>query len=201
MKILIFASPRSGSTALTVALSRLLKLRKFLEPYNIRITQNMSAKEISNIKSKLTESCIVKVLAKQMTREFYSEYINFFDKVIYLTREDTKASAESVYSAVYRKDTHLGGPKWHTPYTFNYSDVTIDKWIVEYINTNVSEVKLVAKSNKKSYILYEELYSQDVALFNKTVDSFDFHIDKVKLRELLHPSKKYRKKVKPKTIS
>ena len=34
MKILIFASPRSGSTQLTYALAKLFNFKYFLEPFN-----------------------------------------------------------------------------------------------------------------------------------------------------------------------
>ena len=54
--------------------------------------------------------------------------------------------------------------------------------------------------NKKSYIVYEDLFSNDLDVFNQTVESLGLDIDKKKLRDKIHPSKKYRKEVKLKTI-
>ena len=65
-------------------------------------------------------------------------------------------------------------------------------------NTYIREY--VANSNKKSYIVYEDLFSNDLDVFNQTVDSLGLDIDKKKLRDKIHPSKKYRKEVKLKTI-
>jgi len=204
MKILIFASPRSGSTALAVALSKLLNFPKVLEPYNILNTNGISDEQILNLKDNLPGSCVVKVSAKHMSREFFLEYVNLFDKVIYLTREDSKLAIESFYYASHKKEfkniNYPGGSKWHLGYSFNSSGITMDEWIVKYINNSVEEVKTVAYINKKSYIIYEDLYSEDISLFNNALDSIDLSIDRIKLREILHPSKKYRKKIKTKTI-
>ncbi len=85
-------------------------------------------------------------------------------------------------------------------YYVDASEVEINKWIVEHVTSCIEEVKTVAYINKKSYIIYEDLFSEDINTFNKTLDYIDLDIDKIKLRELLHPSKKYRKDYKPKTI-
>ena len=93
-----------------------------------------------------------------------------------------------------------GATKWHFTYTFDSTNIPIDQWVTDYITFSVDEVKLVANLNKKSYIVYEDLYSKDLNVFNQTVDSLGLDIDKKKLRDMIHPSKKYRKEVKPKTI-
>ena len=132
-------------------------------------------------------------------REWYLKYIDKFDKVIYLTRNDSKSAIESFHWAASRSE-HPQKDHWHTSYFFDASVVTISKWIVEHVTSCIEEVKTVAYINKKSYIIYEDLFSEDINTFNKTLDYIDLDIDKIKLRELLHPSKKYRKDYKPKTI-
>jgi len=61
-------------------------------------------------------------------------------------------------------------------------------------------LKEVAKLNKKSYLIYEELYSKQLTQFNKAVDSIDLVIDKQYLRALLNPKYKLRQENKIKTI-
>lgn len=204
MKILIFASPRSGSTALTHAINQLLNIPMILEPYNILNIRGKSKEEIANLQNNLPSKCIVKVLSKHKTRKFFAKYIKLFDKVIFLTRKDIKLSIESYFYADEREEVNEqefpGGTKWHLSYSFDSTNVSINQWVTDYITYSIQEVKSVAKLNKKSYIVYEDLYSKDLKVFNQTVDSLGLSIDKKKLREMIHPSKKYRKEVKPKTI-
>ena len=87
-----------------------------------------------------------------------------------------------------------------TAYTFDSTNTPIDQWVTDYITFSIDEVKLVANLNKKSYIVYEDLFSNDLDVFNQTVESLGLDIDKKKLRDKIHPSKKYRKEVKLKTI-
>ena len=204
MKILIFASPRSGSTALTHAINQLLDIPMILEPYNILNIQGKSKKEIANLQYNLPDNCIVKVLSKHKTRKFFAEYIKLFDKVIYLTRKDVRLAIESYYHANQREEVNQdefpGATKWHFAYTFDSTNTPIDQWVTDYITFSIDEVKLVANLNKKSYIVYEDLFSNDLDVFNQTVESLGLDIDKKKLRDKIHPSKKYRKEVKLKTI-
>ena len=204
MKILIFASPRSGSTALTVALSRLLEMKRNLEPFNPLNIEELTEDQISSIANSITNNTIVKVLSMHRPRKWFLNFIVKFDKVIYLTRADHQAAIESFHYAYNHVDLneeeYPKGSKWHMGYTFNASNVNMDKWITEHMDRSIEEVKVVASLNKKSYINYEDLFSKDLNTFNKTVDLLQLGVDKVKLREILNPRKKYRKINKPKTI-
>jgi len=196
VKILIFASPRSGSTSLTKALSKLLKLPQVLEPFNPLNIKNLSEQEISNLKYKLPEACIVKVLSKHRPRDYFLEYIAYFDKVIFLTRKDIEAAYESFYRSFKLNDRR----QWHSPYTFNSSTHEKDNDIFNHIKSSIEEVKLVAYLNKKSYIIYEELYSDNLDIYNKAFKALDININKEELRFKLNPKNKYRQTYKPKTI-
>ena len=199
MKILIFASPRSGSTELSYALSKSLKYKYSFEPFNPKKTKDLTEEQINDIGNNIPDNILIKVMSLHRPRKWFLNYINKFDKVIYLTRKDTKSAIESLHWALQRSD-HPQIDPWHMKYYFDASKVTIKKWIVEYMTKSIEEVKAVAYLNKKSYILYEDLYSEDVTLLNNIVDQIDLDIDKVELRDILHPSRKYRKPFKPKTI-
>jgi len=196
VRVLIFASPRSGSTSLTIALSKLLKLRKNLEPFNPLNILNLNEQEIIELKYKLPESCIVKVMSLHRTRDYYLDYIAYFDKVIFLTREDISGSYESFYRSLLLNNKRL----WHQPYMFDSSAHKINKSVYNHIKSSIEEVKLVASLNKKSYIIYEELYSDNLDIYNKAFEALDIDINKEELRIKLNPKNKYRQTYKPKTI-
>lgn len=196
MRILIFASPRSGSTALSHALSKLLKLPEILEPFNPLNIKNLTEQEVNDLKYKIPKDCIVKVLSKHRPRDYFLEYIAYFDKVIFLTRNNILAAYESFYRSLKLNDIK----QWHLPYMFDSSTHKKDKPIFNHIKTSTEEVKLVAYLNKKSYIIYEDLYSDNINNFNNTFKSFELDIDKERLRKFLDPKRKYRKPYKPKTL-
>ena len=204
MKILIFASARSGSTELTHALSKLLKLKSSLEPFNPLNIKGLTEEQINTIGNNIPDNTITKVLSMHRTRKWYLSYINKFDKVIYLTRDNTKLATESFYWAMHRKEVENANypvsSKWHMSYSFNSSKVNISKWIAKHITNSTEEVKSVAYLNNNSYIVYEDLYSNDITEYNKAVDYIGLDLDRIQLRDILHPSKKYRKEFKPKTI-
>ena len=206
MKILIFASPRSGSTELSYALSKLLKFKYSFEPFNPKNNIGLSEEQINDKGNNIPDNILIKVISTHRPRIWYLDYINKFDKVIYLTRKNTKTAIESLHWAIersgrFRPRNHpFSMDPWRMKYFFDASKVTINKWIVEHMIKCIEEVKTVAYLNKKSYILYEDLYSEDISVFNKTVDQIDLDLDKVELRDMLHPSKKYRKTFKPKPI-
>ena len=196
MKILIFASPRSGSTALTIALSKCLNLKKVLEPFNPQNIKGLTEEQINGKGNNISNNKIIKVLSMHRPRKWFLNYINKFDKVIYLTRKNAKLASESFN---YAQVTN-GGIVWHLPYMIT-PDIKESRDITyTYIKATINEVKLVASLHKKSYILYEDLYSEDITVFNNIVDEIDLDLNKIELRDMLHPSKKYRQPFKPKTI-
>ena len=110
MRILIIATPRSGSTELTSRLSRMLLLKPIFEPFRIRNPFNYRHPLFMENHS-LPDECVVKSLVGQIPykkrmnmniedlivicKEFYEMYSKNFDKVILLGREDLVAQAES----------------------------------------------------------------------------------------------------------
>ena len=110
MRILIIATPRSGSTELTSRLSRMLLLKPIHEPFNNMNPYNYKHPSFMEHHS-LPDECVVKSLVGQIPyrkranmndkdliqicKEFYEMYIKHFDKVILLGRQDLVAQAES----------------------------------------------------------------------------------------------------------
>lgn len=186
MKILIFASPRSGSTALIHAIAEILNLKKIIEPFN---------PNNKNTPSQTPENSVTKIIAYNRPIEFFQNYINKFDKIIFLTRNDIQAAYES-YIYAYKENRNT---LWHKKYTYNES-IERDELRYNFIETCSNIVKEVAKLNKKSYLIYEELYSKDFNIYNKAIDKVDFDIDRNYLRVLLDPKNKLRQVNKTKTL-
>ena len=110
MRILIIATPRTGSTELTSRLSRMLSLKPIYEPFNDMNPFNFHHPSFMEHHS-LPEDCVVKSLVGQIPyrkrtnmnneyliqicKEFYEMYSKNFDKVILLGRRDLVAQTES----------------------------------------------------------------------------------------------------------
>jgi len=186
MKVLILASPRSGSTNLTQAISEILKLKKVYEPFNPNTNKDPFL---------FPDNSVTKIIAYDKPIEFYLDYISNFDRVIYLTRHNVEKAYESYIHAYIQHSNK----SWHKKYTYNES-LERDELRYNFVDTCSNIVKEVAKLNKKSYLIYEELYSKQLTQFNKAVDSIDLVIDKQYLRALLNPKYKLRQENKIKTI-
>ena len=186
MKVLIVASPRSGSTNLTQAISEILKLKKVYEPFNPNTNKDPFL---------FPDNSITKIIAYDKPIEFYLDYISNFDRVIYLTRDNIEKAYESYIHAYVQHSNK----SWHKKYIYNES-LERDELRYNFVDTCSNIVKEVAKLNKKSYLIYEELYSKDFNIYNKAIDKVDFDIDRNYLRVLLDPKNKLRQVNKTKTL-
>lgn len=112
MKILILASPRSGSTTLTSLIKEHLKetnYKVFFEPFNPKLYQKyltngndfINCEPLKKYQNLLVKSIILLNYIEYPTSIFSNEdeYIDwcldFFDKIIVLDRENKKEQAES----------------------------------------------------------------------------------------------------------
>jgi len=196
MKVLIFASPRSGSTALTIALSKCLNLKAILEPFNPLNVKNLSNQELDELKSNIPNNRIVKVISNHRSEDYFKDFIKQFDTVVYLTRSNQQAAVESFNHAQNLNDNE----KWHQPYMINPKSFEIDKSIEPIITESTYIVKKVASSNKKPYLIYEDLYSKDINRFYLSCKNIDLDINKDTLRAYLDPKNKYRLPYKTKIL-
>ena len=96
MKILIIATPRTGSSTLTHRLGTYLNLKKYYEPFNLR--KPLIERELQP--NRIPDNCVVKCIVDQIPKElkndaFYQDYSKKFDKVILLARKNITAQIES----------------------------------------------------------------------------------------------------------
>jgi len=82
----------------------------------------------------------------------------------------------------------------------NPKSFEIDKSIEPIITESTYIVKKVASSNKKPYLIYEDLYSKDINRFYLSCKNIDLDINKDTLRAYLDPKNKYRLPYKTKIL-
>jgi len=162
MKILIVATPRSGSTSLLRAISTELKLIRYGEPWNtgIRLKKGVIKYPIEE-----KDSYVVKCICDQFPPsldtnpiDFFTEYIKEFDKVILLSRQDKRAAYESfMYSDLNRESYY-----WHKPYfiesTEGYENYKVK---TEYFYKLYELIELISIRSNKPIYWYEDIYSGD----------------------------------------
>jgi hypothetical protein len=164
MRVLIIASPRSGSTTLTRAISTALNLKEYMEPYN----KFWGSKYFKKNADFFEKDCIVKSIAyekspgyKGSALEFLSEFANQFDKVVLLDRRDFQLQLES-YS--YMRQHRYDGD-WQAKYIFNEStDLNVDNYYLSLLKDNIS---FLAKQLNKPITYYEDIYSNNIELVEK----------------------------------
>jgi hypothetical protein len=178
VKILILASPRSGSTSLTLLINEHLNKKKFklfIEPFNIKGYNNhkLNGHDFKNCEplekyNDLLVKSIILIGNVEYPVEVFSnedEYIdwclNFFDKVIVLDRKNKKEQSESfVINETEQKRTGVG---WHIPKTYNIEKMDMHFYNNMFNKLNATTERLVDIANKNNlpYFLYEDLYSND----------------------------------------
>ena len=90
MRVCIYAQSRTGSTVLSSYISNQLGLYNVVEPYNIKNPKYYSDEEVW-----LDPNICVKFLCGELKPHQQSSLLEYFDKVIILTREDDIAGSES----------------------------------------------------------------------------------------------------------
>lgn len=121
MRILIYALPRTGSTALAHYIANSFHYKAIIEPYNEERYWDLDLKE-SDIWEK--DNVVVKVMFGQ-GGYWYEDIVSKFDKAIILYRENIKEQAESFILA--RKSID-----WHAPYFFDSSKIDIEEYNTTY---------------------------------------------------------------------
>ena len=173
MKILIIATPRSGSTVLARTLGDLFKLKVFFEPF---LSNYIGEKYINKGPH----------IIKTMVWDIETSTFNFdaYTHIIYLTRKDIKQSAES-YS--YQLNTNLNNPgNWHKKY-----------YISKSLNIE-NEYKLLKEGYdtlhklSDNIVYYEDIYSGDKIRVEKTFKKIGLEIDYNKIQSKINPLRRYR---------
>ena len=167
MRILIIATPRTGSTELTSRLSRMLSLKAIYEPFVDMNPYNYQHPSFMEHHS-LPDECVVKSLVAQIPirkrvnmneedliqicKEFYEMYIKHFDKVILLGRHDLAAQVESWNWYTNKKGSN-------EPYVYtkqpNYDNNEM------YIHTRNRILRQLSKHLDLPITYYEDIYNED----------------------------------------
>ena len=174
MKILIIATPRSGSTTLTHTLGKLYDIRVYREPFR---------KEYKGIKYNPEQDHVLKVMVDQIDTSTFN--FSIFDYIIYLTRKNL---IEASQSFDYQLEHNLNNPSaWYQPYILNKSSKPTSSY--SFLKKNSDKIKKIANFT----VYYEELYSRDKKLvlniFNKIGLSKNFDT----FFSLLNSSERYRR--------
>jgi len=171
MNILIVGTPRSGTTSLLNALSKLCNLDRIFEPFNYDISNNY--KFPFNIKNSIVKICPFQTPSEFGTHsdffKFVKEYYLKFDKTILITRRDT--------------EKHL--LSWHKSISKNKSETEED--LKPYIDV------MYELSDELSIplVYYEDVYGEDRTLSKDIIDNWKLPISSDLVNEQLHPKFRY----------
>jgi len=189
MRILIIATPRSGSTVLTNTISKLLDCVEYHEPYN---SKHPVKSPVEFIK-KLPSSVVVKTMIHHVpfdgigSIDFYKKEINHYDKVILLSRQDVRSSYESYNHNI---NENFNG-NWHQPYKYKERDLDLNlynsylKWTSTLIDYSLA-VNL-------PITWYEDLYNKDINVTKNIISSWNISNNVDGALSNFNPTAKYRK--------
>ena len=188
MKILIIAIGRSGSTALTTLFGRILDYTTYYEPFNFK----SAASQI--FPNTLPSNCVVKTISDQKPKDvvdildFYTKYVNEYDRVILLSRKDKQL----VYESILHRVTYFFNRDWHTPYI--YQELPENKEIREYVKNESNLIESLSDILNIPITWYEDIYSGNIDLVKREITKWN--IDSINYEntlEYLNPKNKYRK--------
>lgn len=188
MKILIIATPRSGSTVLTESIVQLLGCTSYHEPYNYS-HPSIASQKFPKI---LPDNVVVKTMINQSPKnfltpfEFYVDEIKKYDKVILLSRKNTYLAYESFN---YKIKTDPEG-NWHKAYNYieNKFNVTLFK---DYLEWTTTLIKFSLESNIP-IVWYEDLYTDSKLKTEKIIKSWNLGGNIKDIVENFNPKYKYR---------
>ena len=190
MKILIIAIGRSGSTALTTLFGRILDYSTYYEPFNY--SQPSAASQI--FPNTLPGNCVVKTISDQKPKgvidilDFYTKYVNEYDRVILLSRKDKQL----VYESKLHRVTYFFNGNWHTPYI--YQELPENSEVRNQVKIQNDLVESLSNVLNIPITWYEDLYSGNQQIVEREIKKWN--IDSIHYEntlEYLNPKNKYRK--------
>ena len=188
MKILIIATPRSGSTRLTNTLASMLNYIAYQEPYNF-YHPSLASKTFPK---QLPDNVITKTIFSQLPHgssdsfEFYKKEISRYDKVIILSRKDIQAAYESFNHNI----TNNPKGNWHS--TYIYEDLNFDTNLFKNYLNWVNDIIEFSLNLNIDITWYEDLYFGDQKNVKEIIDKWSIGVNSDTLIESLKNSKKYR---------
>ena len=192
MKILLLASARSGSTILIRALSKILRLYPYGEPFNYGLPNRPDTYPFA-----LQSRSIVKTLVHQRPEKYYGEedfyqiYKREFDKVILLTRKNLQQTYESLS---YNVHNHPNGD-W--PFRYWYKKVPFNQELYDSVGLQYKQILQYSKKWDIPVTYYENLYSGNKEIIYECIKTWNLKVDYDKLYHFIDPKNRYRKEGKP----
>lgn len=177
MKILIIASPRSGSTTLVNVLGKVLNLKVYREPF---LEEYMGDPYIDS------EPHIIKTMVKYLHRSNLK--FSDFDRVLFLSRKNIKEAAISFdYQTLHYKGKPL---MWHTPYYLE--DAEPSKESITLMEDSYKKIKEIADF----YVDYEDLYGPDKEKIYEIIKQWGFEEKADDIYRELKSIRRYRRTIK-----
>jgi LPS sulfotransferase NodH len=202
MKILVLATPRSGSTSLTKLIYSHLKSSEysiFIEPFN----SNFYKKYKSNgfdfetyiplqnfdnllVKSLLLVGNIEYPIKSFNNNESYLKWcISFFDKIIILDRKDKLSQSQSfvINETMFREK----GLDWHSPKYYDFSNIDktyLERMIVRYEESSKLLLNISNKYNIPTYY-YEDIFLDNSGQIIKLFEYLNVNFDVLKYNDYL----------------
>ena len=171
-RVIIIATPRSGSTNLMFSLSKKNGWAEQLEPFGAT-SRHKNNKEKGYWYRKPHYSVVMKTLTHQGTIEkvpnghIYSmkflknEIIPMFDKVILLDREDFDAQLQSWNYGMRNWKSKEDGVKWNLNWTWDESDDWKEPYYMNWLHEQKYLLWTLADILGIEPMKYEDLYNKD----------------------------------------
>jgi LPS sulfotransferase NodH len=202
MKILILATPRSGSTSLVKFVDSHLKLenyKMFIEPYN-----DSNYKDYFDEFDCETTEPLLKyenILVKNLLLAGYDEYPTktftsvhdyfkwcgvFFDKILILDRKDKIAQSESF--VINETMSRERGISWHTPKIYDLKKINqsyLNNMIDRYTKSS-KILKDISDLNKFPIFYYEDIFLEhNIDVINNLLDYLGIELNIEKYNEFI----------------
>jgi len=202
MKILILATPRSGSTSLVKFIDShiiLSNYKMFVEPFNQTLYTNKNYDKDRDSILYLTK--VDNILVKGLFLLGHEEYpiksfndiyeylkwcYSYFDKIIILDRKDKIAQSESftINETTFREK----GINWHTPKIYDLD--TID---TSYLNTMIGRyiesskiLKTISDDNNFPIFYYEDIFLEhNLDTINTLLEYLNLELNMEKYNEFI----------------
>lgn len=149
MKIVVLASFRTGSTALSDLFSKIYKCENFREFFNIKYYNNFHDFPLTK------KSWVIKIMADQIIEPYFSNIIANSDKIYGIYRKDVIAQIASFLIANKTNQFHFDK---NQPKLFNviqYTDFELESYI-QFIQQSNQQYNLLLKPLCSVEYVYED---------------------------------------------
>ena len=192
VRTIIVAMHRTGSTSLLKGFRGIFRTRYLGEPWNLRVHDEHKYKDPKTVIGHDLLKTLIMQLPPGETDiiKFYSDFVKHYDNVIILSRKNRKAIAES-WGLAERTNN------WNFSYYLEENhNLDIDLTPVDYYCNKLEEL---SEKLQIPITWYEDLYSGDLKLIQKSIDKWDLNITAEQLFKYVNPKLRYRLK-KPKSL-